>query len=59
LGLVDQLIGSRVFIDTAPIIYFIEGHHQYLEVVRPVFTEIDSGSVDAITSTITLLYIAS
>ena len=55
MGFVDQLKGSRVCIDTAPIIYFIEKHKRYLNVVRPVFAEIDAGKIEAITSTITLL----
>jgi len=55
LGLVDQLRGLRVFIDTAPIIYFIEKHKRYVNMVRPVFSEIDAGKIEAITSTITLL----
>ena len=55
MGLVDQLRGLRVFIDTAPIIYFIEKHKRYINIIRPVFTEIDSGKIEALTSTITLL----
>ena len=55
LGLVDELLDSRVCIDTAPIIYFIEKNPRYLNVVRPVFAEIDAGRIEAITSTITLL----
>ncbi|NVM21499.1 MAG: hypothetical protein HWN68_06940 [Desulfobacterales bacterium] len=43
MGLVDELRGSRIFIDTAPIIYFIEKNHRYLNIVRPVFVEIDAG----------------
>lgn len=55
MGLVDELRGLRVCIDTAPIIYFIEKNPRYLNVVRPVFAEIDAGRIEAITSTITLL----
>ena len=55
MGLVDDLRGLRVCIDTAPIIYFIENHELYLDIVRPVFAEIDAGKIEAITSTITLL----
>jgi len=55
VGLVDELKGSRVCLDTAPIIYFIEKHERYLSVVRPVFTGIDAEKIEAITSTITLL----
>lgn len=55
MGLVDELRGLRICIDTAPFIYFIERHPKYLNVVRPVFIKIDAGEIEAITSTITLL----
>jgi predicted nucleic acid-binding protein len=55
LGLVDELRGQKVCIDTAPIIYFIEKHEKYLNVLRPLFAEIDAANIEAITSTITLL----
>lgn len=55
MGLVDQLRGLRICLDTAPIIYFIEKSHRYLDIVRPIFLEIDAGKMEAITSTITLL----
>ena len=55
MGLVDELKGLRVCIDTAPIIYFIEKHDRYLNVLRPLFVEIDAANIEAITSTITLL----
>jgi predicted nucleic acid-binding protein len=55
LGLVDEVKGRRICIDTAPIIYFIEHHVTYRNIIRPVFSEIDSRNIEAITSTITLL----
>jgi len=55
MGLVDELRGSRICIDTAPFIYFIEKDPKYLSIVRPIFAEIDAGKIDALTSTITLL----
>ncbi len=55
MGLVDELRGSRICIDTAPFIYFIEKDPNYLGILRPIFAEIDVGKIDAITSTITLL----
>jgi predicted nucleic acid-binding protein len=55
LGLIDEIGGLRVFIDTPVFIYFIERNPRYLGVVKPVFLGIDAGSIDAITSTITLL----
>jgi predicted nucleic acid-binding protein len=55
MGLIGQLTGLRVCIDTAPIIYFVEQHHTYLPVVKPVFASIDAGEIGAITSTVILL----
>ena len=55
MGLVDELRGLKICMDTAPFIYFIEKHPKYLDLVRPVFIEIDGGQIEAITSTITLL----
>lgn len=55
MGLVDDLLGQRICIDTAPIIYFIEEHPRYHPILRPVFVEIDLGNITAMTSTITLL----
>lgn len=55
MGLVDELRGSRICIDTAPFIYFIEKDPKYLSILRPIFAEIDAGKIDALTSTITLL----
>ena len=37
------------------ILYFIEEHRNYREIIRPIFVEIDAGNIEAITSTITLL----
>jgi hypothetical protein len=45
LGLVDELRGLRVCIDTAPIIYFIEKHHKYLDLIRPIFAEIAADTI--------------
>jgi len=55
MGLVDELRGLRICIDTAPFIYFIEKNPKYLSMLRPFFAEINAGKIDALTSTITLL----
>lgn len=55
MGLIDEIRGLRVFVDTAVFIYFIERDPKYLNTVKPVFLEIEAGNIDAITSTITLL----
>jgi len=55
LGIIEEIRGQRICLDTAPIIYFIEDHEKYRNIIRPVFIEIDSGNIEAVTSTITLL----
>ena len=47
--------GKIVFLDTAPLIYFIEKNARYLDAVRPVIALIDSHQAKGMTSTITLL----
>ncbi len=55
MGLAEQLFGLKIYLDTAPFIYFVERNKDYLKTVRPVFEGIDAGKIEAITSTITLL----
>lgn len=45
---------SRVFLDTAPVIYFVEKNPTYFSRVQVLFERIDSGLITAITSPITL-----
>lgn len=49
------LKGKTVFIDTAPLIFFIEKNPKYSAIVKPVVALIDSGQTKGVTSTITLL----
>jgi predicted nucleic acid-binding protein len=44
----------RAFLDTAPVVYFVERNPQYVPIVDLVFDSIDAGLFDAITSPITL-----
>ena len=53
MGLVDELRGLKICIDTAPFIYFIEKNPKYLGLLRPFFAEINAGKIDALTSTLT------
>jgi predicted nucleic acid-binding protein len=46
---------SNIFLDTAPLIYFIEGHSAYQAVLNQVFEANDNGKFNFITSSITLL----
>ena len=45
---------TRLFLDTAPVIYLVEQNTQYLVLVRAVFQCIREGSPIAVTSPVTL-----
>jgi len=45
---------TQIFLDTAPVIYFVEKNPRYVEVARVVFNLIDSDSLSAVTSPVTL-----
>jgi predicted nucleic acid-binding protein len=47
--------GLKLFIDTAPIIYFIEEHPVYINEVSNIFDRTADGTVQVITSVITLV----
>ena len=55
MGLVKELGEGPVALDTAPFIYLIEEHPQYLQIVRPVFAAIAASQLPAVTSGLTLL----
>jgi predicted nucleic acid-binding protein len=45
---------TRLFLDTAPVIYYTERHPQYVPVVDEIFDRIDAGTLPAVTSPVTL-----
>lgn len=55
MGLLNDLKGGPVALDTAVFIYFFEEHPKYLPLVEPVFLAIDDGKLEAVTSAVTLL----
>jgi predicted nucleic acid-binding protein len=52
---VSDFSSKIIFLDTAPLIYFIEGHSNYQPVLTKLFTANDSGDFIFYTSSITLL----
>ena len=52
---VASLRGKTVGLDTAPIIYFIEGNPLYVEMMRTFFLAVQKDEFSVVTSTITLL----
>ena len=57
MGVIDFTIipkGSRVTIDSAPIIYLLEEHPHFLKEFLPLFERIEAGEIQAILSVVTL-----
>jgi predicted nucleic acid-binding protein len=52
---IEKFKGKLVFLDTAPLIYFIEGHSQYQQKLKQLFALNDEGDFRFLSSTITLL----
>ena len=52
---VQDFVSKIVFLDTAPLVYFIEGNSQYHNLLFKIFDLNDKGGFSFITSSITLL----
>ncbi len=55
MGVIEDLRGHVVGLDTTPLIYFIEKNATYHPLVRPFFVALSSGQFTVVTSTITLV----
>ncbi len=55
MGLIAELGGGRVAVDTAIFIYFIEENPRFLPEILPLFTQADQGKRELVTSALTLL----
>lgn len=45
---------TRLFLDTAPVVYLVEKHPVYLRRIEAIFARIDNGQLEAVTSPVTL-----
>lgn len=45
---------SRVFLDTAPVVYFVERNQKFFSLVEPIFDAPDNGALEVVTSPVTL-----
>ncbi len=52
---IEEFSSKIVFLDSAPLIYFIEGHSKYQEILYKLFDFNDKGGFSFITSSITIL----
>jgi len=56
MTLSDELAGAqRIFIDTAPFIYYLGAHPKFGPLIKEIVTEIQSGKLNAFSSVITLV----
>ena len=55
MGWLDEIKGTIIGLDTAPLIYFIEANPSYLPVLEPFFEAMDQVDISVVTSTVTLL----
>ncbi|NIT04173.1 PIN domain-containing protein [Candidatus Saccharibacteria bacterium] len=53
-GFLEKLKGQKVALDTMVFIYAFEEHPAYLPLIRPLFSAVEKGEMEAVTSTITL-----
>lgn len=54
MGWLTRLTGKTVALDTAPLIYFVEGNQHFLELICPFFQSLEEGAFSVITSTLTI-----
>lgn len=55
MKLAEQLESLRqVFLDTAPVIYFVEKNPEFSAKIQPIFSKLDEGTLTAVVSPITL-----
>jgi predicted nucleic acid-binding protein len=55
VGLIHDIRGGPVGLDTVVFIYLIEEHPRFLPLVEPVFAAVDAGRIEAVSSSLTLL----
>lgn len=55
MGWIDKLRGKKILIDTAPLIYFIEENPNYIGIIDNILNEVSKGSIELLTSPITLM----
>ncbi len=55
MGLIEDIGSGPVGLDTVAFIYLIEEHPRFLPVVELLFTVIDEGALQGVTSALTLL----
>jgi predicted nucleic acid-binding protein len=55
MGELNIPASSRIYLDTAPVIYTVERIPDYFQLLRPVWSQLQNGEIEVITSELTLL----
>ena len=55
MGALSVPASGAVYVDTAPVIYTVERHSDYESLLRPLWAALDAGTIEVITSELTLL----
>ena len=55
MGLIEKFKGKRIFLDTSPLIYFIEGNIKYQKFLDSIFELNINRNIDFVTSSLTLI----
>jgi predicted nucleic acid-binding protein len=55
MGLIEKLTNKVVFLDTAPLIYYLEENHTYMPLLRDLFAANNKGDFIFKTSVVTLI----
>ncbi len=54
MGLIDQIQGNRIYLDTNIFVYLFEGFDPYISQIKPLIKKIEKGEYHSITSELTL-----
>ena len=54
MGIMDDIKGEQIYLDTNIFIYALEAYPEYVSILTSVFAAIDKGQVKAVTSELTL-----
>lgn len=55
MGWLEDLRGKVVGLDSAPVMYYVDKHPDYIEMLRPFFAMVDRGECSVVISVMTLL----
>jgi predicted nucleic acid-binding protein len=54
MGILNEISGNRVYLDTSSFIFYVEGIDPYATELDPLFAAIDQGTIEAVTGEITV-----